>query len=426
MARYKAEVTFGDDSIVRIINDNSEDRTTLLSFGDATNYLDIEFSSDYGTIQSLECIFQDNMTNLDLHLPGPESLKETEYAYILLDDDDDEENMGTFQLNVGDHELDILFSSNTNVYQFSKNDCVEYYYDDEYKLLYIKILNLSDDDYQYLLSQCNKKKINKSLYEENYVNNLIKTISYSENVSCVLGSCIGSQAWGYSTNDSDLDFRFVYVRPYKEYLSLNKPNDTIKYPITDKLDILGWDLSKFISLLLHQNVTAYEVLFSSMQYINNDYLTKLKEFSQEILDKDRISFQYINFIESLIEDVKNKSVIKTKLLLYILRMLGTVNYIQKQNKFPTCSLEEILKIQENKDLKENIEKIIHYRQNGGENLQVNNELTKFLDEEMLKCVKYKIIPQNKENKDINSANKLLIEGIEKFNDNPLEKTEKKY
>lgn len=59
----------------------------------------------------------------------------------------------------------------------------------------------------------------------------------------------GSRAWGFPSKDSDYDVRFVYIRPVEWYLSIHDKRDVIEYPISDDLDISGWDLKRHCNYL---------------------------------------------------------------------------------------------------------------------------------------------------------------------------------
>ena len=56
----------------------------------------------------------------------------------------------------------------------------------------------------------------------------------------------GSRAWGFESPNSDYDARFIYVHRPDWYLSvgLEEQRDVIEYPITDDIDLNGWDLRK--------------------------------------------------------------------------------------------------------------------------------------------------------------------------------------
>jgi predicted nucleotidyltransferase len=55
---------------------------------------------------------------------------------------------------------------------------------------------------------------------------------------------IGKPRLEFPSRDSDYDVRFVYVRHLHWYLSvdLDLKRDVIERPITDNLDIGGWDI----------------------------------------------------------------------------------------------------------------------------------------------------------------------------------------
>ena len=74
----------------------------------------------------------------------------------------------------------------------------------------------------------------------------------------------GSRAWGFQSRDSDYDVRFVYVHRPEWYLSvdLDLRRDVIEKPITDELDISGWDIRKTLRLFAKSNPPLLEWLGS--------------------------------------------------------------------------------------------------------------------------------------------------------------------
>ena len=60
----------------------------------------------------------------------------------------------------------------------------------------------------------------------------------------------GSRAWGFESEDSDWDVRFIYAHTREWYLSVNleKKRDVIEEMGDDGLDISGWDLRKALGL----------------------------------------------------------------------------------------------------------------------------------------------------------------------------------
>ncbi len=76
----------------------------------------------------------------------------------------------------------------------------------------------------------------------------------------------GSRAWGFPSQDSDYDVRFLYIRRPEWYLSIFDKRDVIERPISEKLDIGGWDLRKALNLYRKSNPPLLEWLQSPIRY----------------------------------------------------------------------------------------------------------------------------------------------------------------
>jgi predicted nucleotidyltransferase len=94
----------------------------------------------------------------------------------------------------------------------------------------------------------------------------LATIEVEEAACYLLAVESGSRAWGFPSPDSDYDVRFVYVRPRSWYLSLTPGRDVIERPIVDEIDLNGWDLRKFLNLMLKSNAVVSEWLCSPIRY----------------------------------------------------------------------------------------------------------------------------------------------------------------
>ena len=76
----------------------------------------------------------------------------------------------------------------------------------------------------------------------------------------------GSRAWGFASTDSDWDVRFLYVRRPEWYLSVRDRRDVLEYPISEGLDVSGWDLKKALVLFARSNPPLMEWLRSPIVY----------------------------------------------------------------------------------------------------------------------------------------------------------------
>ena len=90
-----------------------------------------------------------------------------------------------------------------------------------------------------------------------------------EGVRIVMAIESGSRAWGFASPNSDFDVRFIYVRPADWYLAvdLEERRDVIEYPITDDIDLNGWDLRKALRLFWKSNPGFVEWIQSPITYI---------------------------------------------------------------------------------------------------------------------------------------------------------------
>lgn len=94
----------------------------------------------------------------------------------------------------------------------------------------------------------------------------LQTIEEEEAIRILFAIESGSRGWGFPSLDSDYDVRFIYVRPQNWYLSLHPGRDTLEFPVSDLLDIGGWDLKKSLLLAQKSNAVLWEWLQSPIVY----------------------------------------------------------------------------------------------------------------------------------------------------------------
>lgn len=69
----------------------------------------------------------------------------------------------------------------------------------------------------------------------------------------------GSRTYLLHNEDSDFDYKFIYVDPLDCYMGLSSPDSFNK--VTEDLDIQGFEVRKYCSLLLASNPNILETLF---------------------------------------------------------------------------------------------------------------------------------------------------------------------
>lgn len=76
---------------------------------------------------------------------------------------------------------------------------------------------------------------------EKIIKSKLSEIEKNHNVKILYAVESGSRAWGFASDDSDYDVRFIYVRPGEEYLKLEKIRDVIDYELNDVYERLGFE-----------------------------------------------------------------------------------------------------------------------------------------------------------------------------------------
>lgn len=123
----------------------------------------------------------------------------------------------------------------------------------------------------------------------------LAAIERSKGVRLLVAIESGSRAWGFPSPDSDYDVRFIYVRPRDWYLALEPGRDVIEQPITDDIDLNGWDIRKTLGLLLGSNAIVSEWLSSPIRYRPDDPVTaRLVELVRQTFNPRGIAFHYAN------------------------------------------------------------------------------------------------------------------------------------
>ena len=87
-----------------------------------------------------------------------------------------------------------------------------------------------------------EEKIKKEILDR------IKRAEEEHNVRALYAVESGSRAWGFASQNSDYDVRFIYAHPKNWYLSvdLEQKRDVIEYPITDEIDLNGETVNKSV------------------------------------------------------------------------------------------------------------------------------------------------------------------------------------
>ena len=155
----------------------------------------------------------------------------------------------------------------------------------------------------------------------------LRAVEREENVKIILAVESGSRAWGFASPDSDYDVRFLYVRPQKHYLRLDKTRDVIEWKLDDVLDVNGWDFSKALRLMHASNPTLFEWLCSPVVYDRDPFVDQLAELAHSYFLAKPSLFHYLHMAESNNREFLKGERVKLKKYLYVLRPILACRHI---------------------------------------------------------------------------------------------------
>jgi predicted nucleotidyltransferase len=189
----------------------------------------------------------------------------------------------------------------------------------------------------------------------------------------VLYACeSGSRAWGFASPDSDWDGRFIYVRPRDWYLSidLEHKRDVIERPITDELDLNGWDIRKALQLLYKSNPPLLEWLGSPIVYLDrfgcHDTLSQAVPFCFSPI---ACAYHYKQMARRNYEAYLRGESVRLKKYLYVLRPLLAVRWLESGRGIVPTNFAPILESQmphEHPEVCADVDELLRLKKSGAE------------------------------------------------------------
>ena len=145
----------------------------------------------------------------------------------------------------------------------------------------------------------------------------------------------GSRAWGFASQDSDYDVRFIYTHPRDWYMRVFEQRDVIEPQGEGLLDPSGWELRKALRLFSKCNLALNEWLNSPIVYreapgFRNQLRSLIPVFFNPIL----AVHHYLSMARAAFDTRDSNGVIGTKKLFYTLRALLACRWIERTASQP--------------------------------------------------------------------------------------------
>lgn len=196
----------------------------------------------------------------------------------------------------------------------------------------------------------------------------------------------GSRAWGFPSEDSDYDVRFIYVHTKEWYLSIAPKRDVIEYPIDDELDISGWDLQKALKLLRKSNPSLIEWLNSSIIYLETgDLASQLRTLAQTHVSQKQLMYHYYHMARGNFRDYLQGEHVKIKKYFYVLRPVLACLWLEKYQEAPPVLFNQLLTLPDlDSELIAEVKALL-IRKKRGDELDLENQnpiLNQFIEEQL--------------------------------------------
>lgn len=174
----------------------------------------------------------------------------------------------------------------------------------------------------------------------------LKNIEEQHNVTILYAVESGSRGWGFASQDSDYDVRFIYAHPVDWYLAIHEKKDFIEYPINDLLDINGWDVKKALQLYKKSNAGLMEWLSSPIIYRDDGYIAnELRALVPLYFNPIAVMYHYLNTARNTFDEICQAREVKLKKYFYILRPLLACRWIEKNGTMPPMPFDLLLRDQ---------------------------------------------------------------------------------
>ncbi|GGF83825.1 hypothetical protein GCM10010912_31240 [Paenibacillus albidus] len=171
----------------------------------------------------------------------------------------------------------------------------------------------------------------------------LRTIESEEQVRILYSCESGSRAWGFPSKDSDYDVRFLYVRRPEAYLSIFEQRDVIERPISDLLDINGWDLRKGLQLFLKSNPPLLEWLQSPIRYEESYTVAeRIRALSPQSFSPRSCIYHYLHMARGNNRQYLQGAEVKSKKYFYVLRPILACAWIERYHEAPPLAFSALV------------------------------------------------------------------------------------
>jgi len=203
--------------------------------------------------------------------------------------------------------------------------------------------------------------------------NALRDIEEQDDINILFACESGSRAWGFDSPDSDYDVRFVYMRTLADYLSLKDVSDTKEYRLSDDLDIVGWDLRKFLRLLRKSNPSTMEWMGSPVVYSMDTRFQRVRDLRECCFDPASCAWHYYGMAKKHDTRYLDGEMVSAKKYLYIVRAILSAEWCIREQSPAPILFSELLGTVTDENLRKTIELLVKTKQSSAELALVSHD-----------------------------------------------------
>ena len=198
------------------------------------------------------------------------------------------------------------------------------------------------------------------------IQDYLRRLEVEHNIQILYAVESGSRAWGYSSDDSDYDIRFIYLHPLDYYLRIDKPRDVIEHHEED-MDVVGWDLKKAMHLLWKSNPSMYDWLQSPTVYRESAEIRQIRDVAYETYSPVPAFFHYLELLRSTYTRYLSRKKVEIKRYMYAIRPAMALEYLRTYNRQPPVNIYTMkAALSLSGDVSDAINDLINQKRNGFE------------------------------------------------------------
>lgn len=174
---------------------------------------------------------------------------------------------------------------------------------------------------------------------------LLRDLEKQHDIKILMAVNYGSRCFGYASEGSDWDVRFIYVHRPEWYFSIAKTEDVIELMLEEEhLDVEGYDLKKALTLLAKTNPIESDWLHANDHYIlDEDFLQAMLSFESQCYNSHHAMYHFYSISVKHNQRYLEQEV-TLKRFIYYMRGLLSCCWVERHGCHPPVNVDELIDV----------------------------------------------------------------------------------